>query len=233
MTKMIAHRGFSAVAPENTMTAFTLAWAHDCDGIELDVQVSRDGKVVVHHDPDTGRTSNAALEIAATDWEVLRNMDVGSHKDARFGGERIPLLTQVLKLMPTGKLIQIEIKPEVTQMAPILEILREIRSDIEVFVLSCDREKLALVQAAVPEIPLLQVIDQPEAHAVDAVIAQAKQQRLKGVTVAYQAIDRAYVEKVHQAGLVLGVWTVNDPGIIKELLTLQVDMIASDVAQRM
>lgn len=233
MTKMIAHRGISAVAPENTMTAFTLAWAHDCDGIELDVQVSRDGKVVVHHDPDTARTGNAALEIAATDWAVLRNMDVGSHKDARFGGERMPLLAQVLRLMPTGKLIQIEIKPEVERMAPILEILRHVRSDIDVFVLSSDREKLTLVQAALPHIPLLPVIDEPEARAVDAVIAQAKECGFAGVAVTYRVVDRAYVATLHRAGLLLDVWTVNDPQTALKLRGLQVDMIASDAAQRM
>ncbi len=232
MTKTIAHRGISAVAPENTPTAFTLAWAHDCDGIELDVQVSRDGKVLVHHDADTARSSGVRREIAATDWAVLRDLDVGSHKEARFAFERIPLLEQVLKLMPTGKAIQIEIKPEIVQMTPVLELLQNVRRDIAVLVLSCDREKLAQVQAALPQIPLLWVIDERQAGAVDEVIAAAKKHRFAGVDVDYRALDRMYVEKIHRAGLLLGAWTVNDPQTARKLRTWEVEMIASDIAHR-
>src|SRR5690606_11412908 len=94
--KIIAHRGASAHAPENTMAAFRKAIEMGANYIELDVHLSKDGKVVVLHDATLNRTSNGTGKIADHVWNVLRMLDAGSFFDEKFKGEKIPLLEEVL-----------------------------------------------------------------------------------------------------------------------------------------
>lgn len=224
MTKFIAHRGLSAIAPENTMAAFTLAWAHDADGIELDVQVSADGEVVVHHDESTLRCAGVDYAIAQTDWARLKTLDVGGWKAAHFKGEAIPRLNEVLEMMPTGKIVQVEIKPEVVNVAPIIACLQAARRDIDLIVMSFNAKLLSRVQAALPQLKTLWIVE-----TLDAVVCeQALAAGFSGVDVDYRALDVAYVQRVQAQQLIVGVWTVNDKQVATELVAAGVEMIASD-----
>src|SRR5205823_602409 len=94
------HRGASFDAPENTLAAFTLAQAQGADGVELDAQRCGSGEVVVLHDESLGRTTGFAGLVTETPWSIVRGLDAGSRKDARFRGERVPLLAEVLESFP-------------------------------------------------------------------------------------------------------------------------------------
>src|SRR5262249_38764427 len=98
--EIIAHRGASHDAPENTLAAMRLAWAQGADAIECDVHLARDGELVVVHDPDARRTTGVALEVARASVAELQQLDAGRWKDARFAGEKIPTLDEVLALVP-------------------------------------------------------------------------------------------------------------------------------------
>src|SRR6185369_848081 len=87
---LIAHRGASRDAPENTLAAFRLAWQQGADGIEADFRLTRDGRVVCLHDASTGRTAGVDLAVAEASLEELKRLDVGGWKGARWAGERIP-----------------------------------------------------------------------------------------------------------------------------------------------
>ncbi|WP_269083910.1 glycerophosphodiester phosphodiesterase family protein, partial [Thiobacillus denitrificans] len=112
---MIAHRGAAYDAPENTLTAFNLAWQQGVDGIEGDFHLTRDGKIVCIHDADTKRTAGQARKVAEATLAELRQLDVGSWKGAQWRGARIPTLDEVLATVPEGKQVFIEIKcgPEI------------------------------------------------------------------------------------------------------------------------
>ncbi|MCB1806648.1 MAG: glycerophosphodiester phosphodiesterase, partial [Candidatus Competibacteraceae bacterium] len=112
---IIAHRGASGEAPENTLAAFDLAWRQQADGIELDVRLSRDGRVMVHHDPTTKRLTGTDLSIADSTSDALRQLDFGIWKGPEFAGQRMPVLDEVLAAAPPGKQVVIEIKcgPEI------------------------------------------------------------------------------------------------------------------------
>ena len=118
---VIAHRGSSAQAPENTLPAFQLAWEQGADGIEGDFQLTKDGHIICFHDKDTKRLAGQPLTVANATLEELRQLDVGSIQpqaevDAlrtwsadKFQGTRMPTLAEVFASVPSGKKIFIEI----------------------------------------------------------------------------------------------------------------------------
>jgi glycerophosphoryl diester phosphodiesterase len=110
--RVVAHRGFSGRAPENTMAAFRRAIDVGADMIELDVQLSRDNRVVVIHDETLERTTDGFGRVADLTWDELSRLDAGAWFDREFAGERIPLLRDVLALARGKTLVNIEIKTE-------------------------------------------------------------------------------------------------------------------------
>ena len=134
---VIAHRGSSAQAPENTLPAFQLAWAQGADGIEADFQLTKDGHIVCFHDKDTKRLAGRPLAVADATLEELRQFDVGSIQPQaadralrswngdKYKDVRIPTIAEVFTTVPRGKKIFIEIKcgPEIID-----PLLRELAS---------------------------------------------------------------------------------------------------------
>jgi glycerophosphoryl diester phosphodiesterase len=108
----IAHRGASYLAPENTIAAANLAWELGADAVEVDVFLSLDNRVMVIHDKDTKRTAAGKKNMAIKDTPslVLRELDVGSWKDPKFRGEKIPFIPEIIATVPAGKFLVIEIK---------------------------------------------------------------------------------------------------------------------------
>ncbi|PTM59277.1 glycerophosphodiester phosphodiesterase [Desmospora activa] len=110
-TKVLAHRGYSAKAPENTMAAFRLAAEAGADGLELDVHLSKDGEVVVIHDETVKRTTGKKGKVTNLTLEEIRRLDAGSWLHDHFAGEPIPTLDEVLSLTADkGLWINIELK---------------------------------------------------------------------------------------------------------------------------
>jgi glycerophosphoryl diester phosphodiesterase len=107
---LLAHRGASADAPENTLDAFAEAVRQGADGVELDAMVCGSGEVVVCHDEQLDRLAGLAWEVRRTPYWKLRRADVGSRLG--FAPARIPLLTEVLELLPERMLVNIELKCE-------------------------------------------------------------------------------------------------------------------------
>ncbi|MGL6023795.1 MAG: glycerophosphodiester phosphodiesterase [Cetobacterium sp.] len=110
--EILAHRGSSGSAPENTISAFKKAIADGCDGFEFDVQQTKDGKLVVFHDWTLERTSNGKGYLREHTLEELKKLDVGSWFNKKFIGERIPTLEEALDIIPDHLLINIELKEE-------------------------------------------------------------------------------------------------------------------------
>jgi len=107
---ILAHRGASAYAPENTLAAFERALALGVDGVELDVRFSSDGHAMVMHDRLVDRTTNGKGPIDHQPARDLRALDAGAHFAPGFAGERIPFLAEVLDLMKSKGEVQVELK---------------------------------------------------------------------------------------------------------------------------
>ncbi|MBB06738.1 MAG: glycerophosphodiester phosphodiesterase, partial [Roseibacillus sp.] len=112
---IVAHRGASGEAPENTLPAFNLAWKQKADAIEGDFHLTKDGKIVCFHDLNTRKLTGRNLTLSKTTYPELKGLDAGAWKNKKFAGTRIPLLEDVLATVPPGKKIYIEIKcgPEI------------------------------------------------------------------------------------------------------------------------
>lgn len=110
----IAHRGFSGEYPENTLLAFGKALEQEADILELDVQLSLDGEIVVCHDPQLQRLTGKAEFIRDLPYHSLRQLDVGSWKSPAYAGLKLPSLAEVFETLPAETLLNIEIKHEAT-----------------------------------------------------------------------------------------------------------------------
>lgn len=102
---IIGHRGASHDAPENTLAAFKLGWEQGADAVELDIWLTKDGKIVCLHDADTKRTTGVLKKAADSTLAELRTLDAGTWKDAKWRGEKIPTLTEALAAIPRRQAI--------------------------------------------------------------------------------------------------------------------------------
>lgn len=118
---VIAHRGASYIAPENTLAAFLAAKELGTDGFETDVQLTKDGKLVMHHNYTIDANSNGKGRIIDMTLEELRNYDFGFWKDNKFKGEKIPTLEECLKVAQDFRLINIELKAPLDRSVPYVE----------------------------------------------------------------------------------------------------------------
>jgi len=122
---IIAHRGASGEAPENTMDAFKLAWELGADGIEGDFHLTRDGHIVAIHDKDTNKVTKGKnkLIVKKTNLQELQKIDVGSWKNEKYFKARIPTLEEVIDSLPMGKKFFIEIKCGTEIMKPLIHVI--------------------------------------------------------------------------------------------------------------
>ena len=151
--KIVAHRGASHDAPENTLAAFNLAWQQGADGVEGDFYLSRDGEVVCIHDKTTGRTAGRDLVVAESTLEELQALDVGQWKGAEFAGEKIPTLRQVIATVPEGKWLIIELKTGPEIVGPVQRLLADTRFPSErVCLISFNQQTIAEAKRQMPRI---------------------------------------------------------------------------------
>lgn len=230
---IIAHRGASAAAPENTLVAFRLAWEEGADGIEGDFYLTADGEVVCMHDKTTKRTAKVDLPVTKTAWSELAELDVGSWKDPRYAGERPPLLEEVLDILPPGKFFFIEIKDGVRIVAPIQRILAEKQADpARVILIAFDAEVVRECGKVMPDyqahwLSSLKDIDRP--GMADTYFAELKRTGASGLQFQAAApVSAEWLGSVKEAGYALTSWTVNDPEIGRRLLGSGVDFITTD-----
>lgn len=151
--KIVAHRGASHDAPENTLAAFKLAWQQGADGVEGDFYLTRDGEVVCIHDKTTGRTAGEDVVVAEATLAELKALDVGQWKGPQFAGEKIPTLHQVIATVPEGKWLIIELKtgPEIVE--PVRQVLADTRFPGEqVCIISFNEQTIAEAKRQMPHI---------------------------------------------------------------------------------
>lgn len=126
---VIAHRGASDIAPENTLAAFRAAYELGADGFETDVQLTRDRKMVIHHNYTVDARSNGSGRVCDKTEEELRRLDFGSWKGPAFAGERIPTLAECLEMAKRFSMVNIELKAPVDRTVPYVEpVARAIRA---------------------------------------------------------------------------------------------------------
>lgn len=236
---IIAHRGESYDAPENTMASINLAWERGAEAVEIDVHLSKDDHVVVIHDFNTKRLAGDNLKISKATLEELKKLDVGSWKGDKWQGEQIPTLKEVLKTIPQGKKLIIEIKSNA-------DIIPTLKQDIEsscletmqIEIIGFDLETMALAKRTFTDHKVLWLLDLDYywytrilKPSIKKAISKSKRHGLDGLNVwAGNMLDKSMIRKVHDAGLLLYCWTVDDMEHARKLWNWGIDGITTNRA---
>ncbi|MBI5759272.1 MAG: glycerophosphodiester phosphodiesterase [Planctomycetales bacterium] len=236
-TEIVAHRGESADAPENTLAAFRLAWERKVPAIELDVHLTKDDRLIVCHDADTKRTTGTSMLIAKSTLAELRTLDAGRWKGARWAGEKLPTLEEALATIPDGARCFIEVKvgPEAVP-ALVKAVEGSGKCPEQLAVIAFNAKTIAESKQKMPQYEAywLSGFRQDKATGawspgVDELIQQAKSINADGLDLSHQGpIDREFVQRVKAAKLKLFVWTVDDTVIARKFADLGVDGITTN-----
>ena len=229
--EIIAHRGASYEAPENTVAAARLGWEQGADAVEIDIHASPAGLIVIH-DHTTNRTGGRSFHVdRLTEAERLA-CDAGAWKGPQFAGEKIPLLQDVVDAMPPGGRLVIEVKtPGAFPRLP--EILKNSgRAQGQFIIIAFDPEIAATAKKALPGSKVLRLASyepREPSHDIDELIRVSREAGLDGLNLSRKwPIDATLVRKVRDAGLLFYVWTVDDPGEARRFKEAGVDGITTN-----
>lgn len=230
--QIIAHRGASGHAPENTLAAYRLAIELGSHSIEADVQASSDGHIVAIHDAVLQRTTNGSGRVAESTLEELRAVDAGRWFDRDFAGQRIPTIEEVLGL---GRVAEIGFNfrlrcPFSSGFGrSLIQEVRTLDAIHPVVVVSSDPATLGALRKLDDAVVTGLRIDSPRADGAEqAARAGARQLYLRDNLVTVELVNR-----VHRAGLLVVAGTVNSPARMRALLSTGVDGMVTDFPDRL
>jgi len=221
--EFVAHRGASKDAPENTLASLKLGW-QQTDSCEIDVRLTKDGQIVLMHDETAKRTAGADLMISKSTLAELRVLDAGSWKDAKWTGEKIPTLAEVLAIQPENKKLFIEIKCGKEILPELERVLQVGNKSSDQVVIICF--KIDVMKKARKRFPDLSVIwlaspdkKDPNLPKLEDLVAKAKKAGFNGLDLDSKfKIDADFVKLVADTRLQLYVWTVDDPAIARKFV---------------
>lgn len=236
-TQVFAHRGAKKVAPENTLPAFERALAMGVDGIELDVQRSKDGVLVVMHNFTVDETTDGTGRVADLTSGELRRLDAGSHFDPSFSGVGVPTLEEVLALVGTQCRINIEIKSMDPmggyEVEPLAEMIRMGNLYSTVIVSSFNPITLIKMRWFDRKVPLGLLYHGAELPQFLREAWLSPIMRPEAFHPHSSLVDAAYMTWAKELPAAVNTWTVNEVEEAKRLAGLGVDVIISDVPDRL
>jgi glycerophosphoryl diester phosphodiesterase len=218
-----AHRGAKAAAPENTLAAFKAAIDAGADYVELDVQRTRDGQVVVMHDADFMRMGDDPRRVADLTAAEIATIDIGRKYGPQFAGERAPTLEQVIDLARGRIRINIELKYNVSDpgLAPaVVDLLRREDFIDQVVITSLDYAALKQVKSLEPRLET--------GHIVTAAVGNVLRTEADFLSLNSAKATAGLVRRARAAGKDVAVWTVNDPEVMLRMIERGVDNIITD-----
>ncbi|HAL45082.1 MAG TPA: glycerophosphodiester phosphodiesterase [Phycisphaerales bacterium] len=231
---IIAHRGASFDAPENTVAAIKLAWQMKSPASECDIHLSKDNKIMVMHDANTIRTTGVAMMIKDADSADLRKLDAGSFKAEKYKGEKVPYLEEFIETLTPAKKLFVEIKcgPEVL---PYLEkVINDSGKRKQIVIIGFNWDVVSQAKKVFADIPVYWLVysgqddNKQWIPYSEDLIAKAKADSLDGLNVHYGALTADFVQKAHQAGLKIFVWTVDDRQDVEKMRSFAVDGITTN-----
>ena len=234
--EVIAHRGFSYVAPENTLVAMREAYKTGADGVELDIHLTADRKVILSHDETTSRTTGGtSMVIAETSASALQKLDVGSWKNAKFAGEKMPLLEEMLAELPKGVRAFVEFKSGGDGAVEVRDVVEKSGKRGQVTFISFGLDTITEVKRTMPDRPAYWLRGTEKDKETGKVIPhgpelirQAKERGLDGLDLNYGGITAEFVKEAKAAGLEVHAWTVNYADEAARLRDIGVDSITTD-----
>ncbi|MEU8396108.1 glycerophosphodiester phosphodiesterase family protein [Nonomuraea sp. NPDC048892] len=234
---IVAHRGASAYAPENTIAAFELAATMDADMFELDVQETKDHQLVLMHDTTLTRTTDAERVFPGlSPWNVgdltlaqIRRLDAGSWLSGEYDGERVPTLAEALRAMSgSGLALLLEVKSPGLYPGIEARIADELRRSPwwlepgRLVVQSFDWDSMRTFDRLLPGTPI-GLLGTPSTGQLPALARFADH-----INPPYTTLTAAYVRRVHSLGMDVLTWTVDSPATMRLMLSHGVDGIITN-----
>ena len=246
---IIGHRGASEHAPENSLAAFRMAIEAGADGVEFDVQLSRDGVPVVIHDTDLKRTGLRGEKVADLTAKELGTVDIGSwfnkrypqKADPEFANETVPTLERVLQLLKTSDgIIYIELKCSEATFNPLVsavcDVIREspmlprmIVKSFELVAIPEIRRQLPAVQTAALFEPTIHTIIRRRKH----LISMARESSAHQLSVHFSLATKSFAAYAKEAGIPVAIWTADDPKWVQRCQKLGIRALISNDPARL
>lgn len=229
----VAHRGAAGYAPENTIAGFDLAVEMKADYIEIDVQRSKDGEIIVIHDTTVDRTTDGTGKVGDLTFEQLRSLDAGSWKGEQFAGEPIPTFEEILDRYhgKVGILIELkapELYPGIEKQ--VAEALKERNLDKpqneKIIIQSFNFESMKSMDQLLPKVPIGVLTSNLKDTTAEAL--QEFSTYADWFNPSYGIVTEELVNQVHSLGMQIGSWTVRSQEAADFLFDMKVDAIITD-----
>ena len=245
---IIAHRGASGEAPENTMDAFKLAWELGADGIEGDFHLTRDGHIVAIHDKDTNKVTKGRnkLNVKKSSLKELQVLDVGSWKNEKYSKARIPTLEDVIDSLPEGKKFFIEIKCGTEIMKPLIKVIDlkvKERPNLKTNIcfISFDKDVIKSCRTQWPDIEANYLESYKKIKGIskwapneNEVFRLLKLSLASGIGTQAnkEVLNPKFIKRLRLNQLSFHCWTINDVETARHFRDLGVDSITTDFPKR-
>lgn len=221
-----AHRGASGVAPENTIAALNQAIKDGADFAEIDIQTTKDGKIILLHDDTLDRTTNGTGPVGRYNWGYLKKLDAGVWFDNKFSGEKIPLLNEVIDVVKGKMQLNIEVKTDSFSFNKVQDLIDTIyKKDFidQCIITSFQR-------------PLIDYISQIDAQIQTGIIFSSLPDSLEEIynssydilSCHFTLINKKLVQQTHSYSKQVHVWTVNEENEMLKMIEYGVDSIITN-----
>lgn len=225
-TKIIAHRGASSEAPENTLTSFKRALALGVDVIEMDIYLTKDGVPVIHHDDVFGRTIGGEFLRKATDlhYKEMQYLEAGEWFHPKFKGEKIPSLEEVLDLLDGKVELMLEIKKHPHTPDKVVEGIFKIlkRYKQKQLIGSFDPKIIGQVMKTHPEYPVIGIAED------SAYVQMFLDLGVKHLALSFELLSEIAIKHFQKSGIKIWTFTVDTPEFAKYLASIPIDGIITN-----
>lgn len=242
--EIVAHRGASYDAPENTLAAFNLAWRKGADAIEGDFFLTKDEQIICIHDSSTKRTAAGIdLDVSQSTTQQLQQLDVGSWKAQQWAGVRIPTLQEILHALPKGKRIFIEPKRGRQMLPHLKDVLAQAPSKThQAVIISSDKKLIADVKNQIPAVKAYWVCNLKQDRrrkkwnpTLSRILQTLKECKADGIIYGlsrrlHKIMDKRFVEALHKpdASFHVSIAVVDDPEDARRFCRFGVDSIITN-----
>lgn len=234
----IAHRGASGagLAPENTLAAFERAIQIGVDAVELDVRSTRDGALVVLHDPLLDRTTDRGGPVRELPLAQVREADAGSWFGPEFAGQKVPTLAEALDLMRRRALVVIEIKADHLAEA-VLRVVDDLVVADQVVIQSFSSETIRRVKAIDPAAPSALLVENlptsPSRMRARRLVREVLSLGANILNIWHATLTPAFFEEARKRGLTVWTWTVDEAVVLRDMVQMGVQGVATNHPDRL
>lgn len=228
--KMVAHRGVSGLELENTCAAFVAAGNRSYIGVETDVHVTADGKFIIIHDDNTGRVATESMVVEQTDYETLRALQLKQQDGMLRTDLRLPSLEEYLSICKHyDKVCVLELKNPMEEEAVkgIVEVCKAVYSLDKMVFISFAFQNMLYIRKFAPEAEAQYLLAEEITQAHIDTVAEHK----LDLDVHYLAMSEDLMNRLHERGIKVNCWTVDDPEIAERLVSWGIDYITSNILE--